>query len=80
MKLVDKDYKRAIKNMFKDLKEMVTILSDQMGNLSIEMGKKKGRKEREKEEFEMSFIILCCYLHNTILITQINVRGTIQRT
>lgn len=49
MKLADKDYKRAIKNMFKDLKEMVTILSDQMGNLSIEMGKKKGRKEREKE-------------------------------
>lgn len=46
MKLADKDYKTAIVNMFKDLRKKMTILSKQMGNLSIEVeGRKKGRKD-----------------------------------
>lgn len=41
MKLAGNDFKTAIINMFKDIKEKIVILSKQMGNLSIEIGRKE---------------------------------------
>lgn len=41
MKLAGNDFKTAIINVFKDIKEKIVILSKQMGNLSIEIGRKE---------------------------------------
>lgn len=38
LKLVDKEFKIVVKTMFKDIKENMLLMNEQIGNLSREIG------------------------------------------